>query len=93
MKKKVRGSNGDGTTMRVVTRIARMPASIAGRTSEGYYGRVDKGSPWADIDAPSFELDRNYYFFGNADLEYTIFTPLTVVVRSGYVFDHTNYKL
>ena len=86
-------ATGDGTTMRVVTRIARMPATIAGRTSEGYYGRVDKGSPWADIDATSFELNRNYYFIGNADLEYTIFDPLKIVVRGGYVFDHTNYKL
>ena len=27
-------ATGDGTTMRVVTRIARMPATIAGRTSK-----------------------------------------------------------
>ena len=86
-------ATGDGTTMRVVTRIARMPATIAGRTSEGYYGRVDKGSPWADIDATSFESDRNYYFLGNTDLEYKIIDPLKVVVRGGYVFDNTNYKL
>lgn len=86
-------ATGDRTTMRVVTRVARMPASIAGRTSEGYYGRVDKGSPWADIDAPSFELDRNYYFIGNTDLEYNVIDPVTVIFRSGYVFDHTNYKL
>lgn len=86
-------ATGNRTTMRVVTRVARMPASIAGRTSEGYYGRVDKGSPWADIDAPSFELDRNYYFIGNTDLQYKLFDPVTVIFRSGYVFDHTNYKL
>ncbi|MBN1984984.1 MAG: SusC/RagA family TonB-linked outer membrane protein, partial [Prolixibacteraceae bacterium] len=86
-------ATGDRTTMRVVTRIARMPASIAGRTSEGYYGRVDKGSPWADIDATSHELERNYYFIANTDLEYKIAEPLTVVARGGYVFDHTNYKL
>ena len=86
-------ATGDGTTMRVVTRVARMPATIAGRTSEGYYGRVDKGSPWADIDATSFELNRNYYFLGNADLEYKIIEPLKIVARGGYVFDHTNYKL
>ncbi len=86
-------ATGDGTTMRVVTRIARMPASIAGRTSEGYYGRVDKGSPWADIDATSFELNRNYYFMANSDLEYSIIDPLKIVVRGGYVFDNTNYKL
>jgi TonB-dependent starch-binding outer membrane protein SusC len=86
-------ATGDGTTMRVVTRIARMPATIAGRTSEGYYGRVDKGSPWADIDATSFESNRNYYFLGNTDLEYKIIEPLTVIVRGGYVFDNTNYKL
>ncbi len=86
-------ATGDGTTMRVVTRVARMPATIAGRTSEGYYGRVDKGSPWADIDATSFELNRNYYFMGNADLEYSIVNPLKIIFRGGYVFDHTNYKL
>ncbi|WP_158862539.1 TonB-dependent receptor [Maribellus comscasis] len=86
-------ATGDRTTMRVVTRIARMPASIAGRTSEGYYGRVDKGSPWADIDATSNELERNYYFIANTDLEYKLLDPLTIIVRGGYVFDHTNYKL
>jgi len=86
-------ATGDRTTMRVITRLARMPATIAGRTSEGYYGRVDKGSPWADIDATSHELERNYYFNGNAGLEYKIIEPLTIVVRGGYVFDHTNYKL
>jgi len=86
-------ATGDGTTMRVVTRIARMPATIAGRTSEDYYGRVDKGSPWADIDATSFELNRNYNFLGNADLEYKIIDPLKVIVRGGYVFNHRNYKL
>lgn len=86
-------ATGDGTTMRVVTRVARMPATIAGRTSQGYYGRVDKGSPWADIDATSFELNRNYYFLGNADLEYSIIAPLKIIGRAGYVFDHTNYKL
>jgi len=85
-------ATGDRTTMRVITRIARMPASIAGRTSEGYYGRVDKGSPWADIDATSHELDRNYYFIANSDLEYKVIDPLTIVFRGGYVFDHTNYK-
>ncbi len=86
-------ATGDGTTMRVVTRVARMPATIAGRTSQGYFGRVDKGSPWADIDATSFELNRNYYFLGNADLEYSIIEPLKIIGRAGYVFDHTNYKL
>lgn len=85
-------ATGNRTTMRVVTRVARMPASIAGRTSEGYYGRVDKGSPWADIDATSHELDRNYYFIANSDLEYSLAKPLTLVLRGGYVFDHTNYK-
>jgi TonB-linked SusC/RagA family outer membrane protein len=85
-------ATGDRTTMRVVTRVARMPSSIAGRTSEGYYGRVDKGSPWADIDANSFELDRQYFFIANTDLEYQIIDPLKVIVRGGYVFDHTNYK-
>ena len=86
-------ATGDGTTMRVVTRVARMPATIAGRTSQGYYGRVDKGSPWADIDATSFELNRNYFFLGNADLEYSIIEPLKIIGRAGYVFNHTNYKL
>jgi TonB-linked SusC/RagA family outer membrane protein len=85
-------ATGDRTTMRVVTRIARMPASIAGRTSEGYYGRVDKGSPWADIDATSHEFDQNYFLITNTDLEYKIIDPLTIVARGGYVFDHTNYK-
>ena len=85
-------ATGDGSTMRVVTRLTRMPASIAGRTSEGYYGRVDKGAPWADIDATSHELDRSYYFIANTDLEYNLFKPLTIVLRGGYVFDHTNYK-
>lgn len=86
-------ATGDRSTMRVVTRVMRMPASIAGRTSEGYFGRIDKGSPWADIDSKSFELERNYYFIANTDLEYKILEPLTFVVRGGYVFDHTNYKL
>jgi TonB-linked SusC/RagA family outer membrane protein len=84
---------GDRTTMRVVTRIARMPAAIAGRTSAGQYGRVDKGAPWADLDASSYELDRNYYFTANADLTWKILESLTVTGRGGYVFDHTNYKL
>ena len=86
-------ATGDRTTMRVVTRIARMPSSIPARTSEGYYGRVDKGAPWADIDASSRELERNYYFIANTDLEYKIIDPLTVIARGGYVYDHTNYKL
>jgi len=85
-------ATGNRTTMRVVTRITRMPASIAGRTSEGYYGRVDKGSPWADIDATSHELDKKYFFMSNADLEYKIIDPLTIVARGGFVFDHNNYK-
>lgn len=86
-------ATGDRSTMRVVTRVARMPASIPARTSQGYYGRVDLGSPWADIDATSHELNRNYYFIGNADLEYHVIQPLKVIIRGGYVFDHTNYKL
>ena len=86
-------ATGDHTTMRVVTRVARMPASIPDRTSEGYYGRVDKGSPWADIDAKGFELNRNYYFIANSNLEYSIIDPLSVVLRGGYVFDHTNHKI
>lgn len=86
-------ATGDRSTMRVVTRITRMPATIAGRTSTGYYGRVDKGAPWADIDSNSRELNNNYYFIGNADLEYKIAKGLTLIARSGYVFDHNNYKL
>ncbi len=86
-------ATGDRTTRRVITRITRMPSSIPARTSDGYYGRVDKGAPWADIDATSNELERNYYFIANTDLEYKIATPLTAVLRGGYVFDHTNYKL
>ena len=29
----------------------------------------------------------------NSDLEYSIIDPLKIIVRGGYVFDHTNYKL
>ncbi len=85
-------ATGDRTTMRVVTRVARMPSSIAARTSEGYFGRVDKGSPWADIDANSFELDKNNYFIANSDLEYEIIDGLKMTLRGGYVFDQRNYK-
>ncbi len=84
---------GDRNTMRVVTRIARMPSAIPARTSEGYYGRVDKGAPWADLDANSFEYERNSNFTGNVNLDYQLFGPLTLQLRSGYVYNNQNYKL
>jgi len=84
---------GDRTTMRVVTRVARMPAAIPARTSEGYYGRIDKGAPWADLDASSFEYERNSNFTGNLNLDYQLFSPLSIQLRSGYVYNHQNYKL
>ena len=48
---------GDNTMERLVTRLTRMPSSLPARTSEGWYGRVDLGAPWADIDSESNELD------------------------------------
>jgi len=83
---------GNQTMGRVVTRITRMPSAIPARTSDGWYGRVDLGAPWADIDSESNELDRDYHFLGNVDLEYNIFGPITFVARAGYVFNHSNYR-
>jgi TonB-dependent starch-binding outer membrane protein SusC len=84
---------GDGTMERLVTRITRMSAALPARTSDGWYGRVDRGAPWADIDSEAHELDREYNFLGNADLEYNVFGPITLVARGGYVMNHTNYRL
>lgn len=86
-------ATGNRTTQRVVTRITRMAAAIPARTSDGYYGRVDKGAPWADIDATSHQLDRKYYLIGNVSLEYSITDPLKIVLNSGYVYDNTHYRL
>lgn len=83
---------GDQTMGRVVTRIARMPAVIPARTSDGWYGRVDLGAPWADLDSESNELDRDYHFIGNLDLEYNIFSPITIVFRAGFVYNSSNYR-
>jgi len=83
---------GNQTMGRVMTRVTRMSSAIPARTSDGWYGRVDLGAPWADIDSESNELDRSYHFLGNTDLEYNIFGPLTLIARAGYVINHTNYR-
>jgi len=83
---------GNQTMGRLVTRIARMPSTIPARTSDGWYGRVDLGAPWADIDSESHELERNYNFLGNVDLKYKIFGPLTFIARAGYNFNYSNYS-
>jgi TonB-linked SusC/RagA family outer membrane protein len=82
---------GNQTMGRLITRITRMSSEIPARTSDGWYGRVDLGAPWADIDSESHELDRSYHFLGNTDLEYK-FGPLTLIARAGYVINHTNYR-
>ncbi len=83
---------GDYTMERLVTRITRMSSAIPARTSEGWYGRVDRGCPWGAIDSDNHELNRDYYFFGKADITYNIIKPLTFILRSGYVFDFSNYR-
>jgi len=84
---------GDQTMERIITRLTRMPAAIPARTSEGYYGRVDKGAPWADIDSKSNELDKDYNISGKTDLEYNIIGPLTLIVRAGYGYNNKYYRL
>ncbi len=83
---------GDQTMERLVTRITRMSAVLPARTSDGWYGRVDKGAPWADIDSESNILNPNYHFLGNADLAYNVFGPLTIIGRVGYLINHSNYR-
>jgi TonB-linked SusC/RagA family outer membrane protein len=84
---------GEQTMERIITRLTRMPSSIPARTSEGYYGRVDKGAPWADIDSKSNELDKDYNISGKTDLEYNIIGPLTLIARAGYDYTDKYYRL
>ena len=83
---------GDNTMERLVTRITRMPSAIPARTSEGWYGRVDRGCPWGAMDSESHELNRNYHFYGKTDLTYNVFGPFSLVARGGYVMNFTNYR-
>jgi len=83
---------GDKTMERLVTRITRMSAALPARTSEGWYGRVDRGCPWGAIDSENHELDRDFNFTGNATLEYSPTDPLTFEFRSGYVYNHHIYR-
>ncbi len=83
---------GDQTMERVITRVTRMSSALPARTSQGYYGRVDLGAPWADIDSKSHELTLDYDFLGNTDLEYKILPSLSVLGRAGYSLSHTSYR-
>ena len=83
---------GDKTMERLVTRITRMSAALPARTSDGWYGRVDRGCPWGAIDSETHELDKTYHFMGNVDLEYNIFGPITLIGRAGYNLNSLNYR-
>jgi TonB-linked SusC/RagA family outer membrane protein len=84
---------GDGTLERLVTRITRQPATEPWKTSEGWYGHVDRGAPSAALDSENFAEDKGHYFLGSTDITYNIFESLEIIGRAGYEFNASKYKM